>query len=110
MRVKRVEILHNSLRAAVLIHFLAVNRRHCPHLKISIACNLKPGYHLIMKGQRFVYWQDGEFWLGYLEEFPDYMTQGNSLEDLKEHLRDLHADLASGQIPAVRRVAELEVS
>ena len=63
-----------------------------------------------MKGQRFVYWQDGEFWLGYLEEFPDYMTQGNSLEDLKEHLRDLHADLASGQIPAVRHVAELEVS
>ena len=61
-----------------------------------------------MKGQRFVYWQDGEFWLGYLEEFPDYMTQGESLEDLKGHLRDLHADLTSGQIPAVRRVAELE--
>jgi hypothetical protein len=61
-----------------------------------------------MKGQRFVYWQDGEFWLGYLEEFPDYMTQGTSLIDLKEHLRDLYADLTSGQIPAVRRVAELE--
>lgn len=61
-----------------------------------------------MKGQRFVYWQDGEFWLGYLQEFPDYLTQGESLEDLKEHLRDLYADLTSGQIPAVRRVAELE--
>ena len=61
-----------------------------------------------MKGQRFVYWQDGEFWLGYLEEFPDYMTQGTSLNDLREHLRDLHADLTSVQIPAVRRVAELE--
>jgi len=61
-----------------------------------------------MKGQRFVYWQDGVFWLGYLEEFPDYMTQGTSLNDLKEHLRDLYADLTSGQIPAVRRVAELE--
>ena len=63
-----------------------------------------------MKGQRFIYWQDGEFWLGYLEEFPDYMTQGTSLEDLKEHLRDLHVDLTSGKIPAVRRVAELELA
>ena len=34
-----------------------------------------------MKGLRYVYWQDGEFWLGYLEEYPDYMTQGESLQD-----------------------------
>jgi hypothetical protein len=63
-----------------------------------------------MNGLRFVYWQDREFWLGYLEEFPDYLTQGESLEDLREHLRDLHRDLTSGEIPAVRRVAELEVA
>ena len=63
-----------------------------------------------MKGQRFIYWQDGQFWLGYLEEFPDYLTQGESLEDLKEHLRDLYGDLTSGVIPAVRHVSELEVA
>lgn len=62
-----------------------------------------------MKGVRYVYWQDGDFWLGYLEEFPDYQTQGESLEDLKDHLRDLYDDLTSGSIPGVRRVAELEV-
>ena len=38
------------------------------------------------------------------------MTQGEDLEDLKNHLRDLYRDLTSGQIPSVRRVAELEVS
>ena len=63
-----------------------------------------------MKGQRFVYWQDGQFWLGYLEEFPDYLTQGESLEDLKEHLRDLYRDLTSGAIPSVWHVSELEVA
>jgi hypothetical protein len=63
-----------------------------------------------MKGLRFVYWQDGDFWLGYLEEFPDYLTQGTTLEDLREHLRDLYKDLSSGEIPSVRRVAELEVA
>ncbi len=46
-------------------------------------------------------------WLGYLEEFPDYMTQGESLEQLQENLRDLYTDLASGEISGVRRVAEL---
>lgn len=58
---------------------------------------------------RYVYWQDGAFWLGYLEDFPDYMTQGETLDDLKAHLLDLYRDLTSGEIPAVRKVAVLEV-
>ena len=48
-------------------------------------------------------------WLGYLEEYPDYMTQGETLDELKENLLDLHRDLAGGDIPHVRRVAELEI-
>jgi predicted RNase H-like HicB family nuclease len=63
-----------------------------------------------MNGVRYVYWQDGQFWLGYLEEYPDYVTQGESLADLQEHLRDLYADLAGALIPGVRRVAELELA
>lgn len=41
----------------------------------------------------FTYWQDGNDWLGHLDEFPDYVTQGESLEDLKAHLADIHRDL-----------------
>jgi predicted RNase H-like HicB family nuclease len=48
-------------------------------------------------------------WLGYLEEFPDYLTQGESLAELKENLRGLYQDLTSGEIPGVRKVAELSV-
>jgi len=48
-------------------------------------------------------------WLGYFEEFPDYPTQGESLDDLRENLRDLHRDLTSGEIPGIRKVAELSV-
>ena len=59
---------------------------------------------------RYVYWQEDDYWLGYLEEFPDYWTQGGSLDDLKEHLRDLHDDLSNDRIPEVRRTAELEVN
>jgi hypothetical protein len=57
----------------------------------------------------YTYWQDGDAWLGYLDEFPDYWTQGESLDDLKAHLADLHADLCGGVIPQVRRRAELEL-
>jgi len=60
-----------------------------------------------MNGIRYVYRQDGGAWLGYLEEFPDYMTQGESFEELQENLRDLYRDLTSGEISGVRRVAEL---
>jgi predicted RNase H-like HicB family nuclease len=63
-----------------------------------------------MKTTAFTFWQDGDVWLGYLDEFPDYQTQGESLDDLKEHLADLYRDLVSGEIPSVRRRAELEVA
>ena len=46
-------------------------------------------------------------WLGYLEEYPDYVTQGATLEELQEHLRDIHQEFGEGNIPGVRRVAEL---
>lgn len=58
---------------------------------------------------RYVFWQDDDVWLGYLEEFPDYWTQGASIEELKEQLRDLHKDVTSGEIPHIRRVAQLEL-
>jgi hypothetical protein len=58
---------------------------------------------------RYVYWQDGDQWLGYFEDFPDYWTQGESLEDLRALLQDLYRDLTSGEIPGLRRVAELGI-
>jgi hypothetical protein len=63
-----------------------------------------------MKALRYVYWQDGSFWLGHLEEYPDCLTQGETLVDLQEHLRDLYADLSGGHLPSLRRVAELEMA
>lgn len=58
----------------------------------------------------YTYWQDGEMWLGYLDEYPDYMTQGKTMDELKENLIDIFKELASGYIPAVRHHAELIVA
>jgi hypothetical protein len=46
-------------------------------------------------------------WLGYFKEFPDYGTQGDTLPDLEDHLRDRHRDLVGGDIPGIRRVTEI---
>ncbi len=60
--------------------------------------------------KKYVYWQDEDIWLGYLEEYPDYWTQGETEEDLKENLLDIYQELTGGTIPNIRKVAELEVS
>ncbi len=46
--------------------------------------------------------------MGHLEEYPDYMTQGETLEELQENLKDIYDELVSGSIPHVRHVAELQ--
>lgn len=58
---------------------------------------------------KIVVWQEDQSWIGYLQQYPDYWTQGDTLEDLKEHLKDLHVDLSSGVIRGARRVEELIV-
>jgi len=59
---------------------------------------------------KYIYWQDEDMWLGYLEEYPDYWTQGETIEELEENLRDIYRELTSGSIPYIRKVAELEVA
>jgi hypothetical protein len=63
-----------------------------------------------MQVVKIVHWEEDSAWLGYLQDFPDYWTQGETLEDLKEHLGDLYRDISSGQIMGIRKVEELVVS
>lgn len=60
--------------------------------------------------KKYIYWQDDDMWLGYLEEYPDYWTQGETEEELRENLLNIYSELTSGTIQNIRRVAELEVS
>ncbi len=62
-----------------------------------------------IKKRKYIYWQDEDMFIGYLEEYPDYWTQGNSLEELQNNLLDLYHEFSSDNIPAIRKVAELEL-
>lgn len=59
---------------------------------------------------KITYWKesDGKY-LGYLNEYPDHWTQGEDLEDLKEHLRDLYREFSKDDLPRIRKVEEIEV-
>ncbi|MDB5391770.1 MAG: uncharacterized protein JWM11_7416 [Planctomycetaceae bacterium] len=56
---------------------------------------------------KIVVWEEAGGWLGYLQEYPDYWTQGETLKDLKDNLQDLFLDVTSGTIPGIRKVEEL---
>lgn len=60
-----------------------------------------------MRTLEYTFWQDGEFFLGHLNDYPDYETQAYSKDELVENLKDLLIDLESNEIPFVRRVEEL---
>jgi hypothetical protein len=63
-----------------------------------------------MQVVKIVVWKEDDAWIGYLQDYPDYWTRGDSLDELREHLKDLYADLSAGLIPGARRVEDLVVS
>ncbi len=54
-----------------------------------------------MQAVKIIVWEEEGAWLGYLQDYPDYWTQGETLDDLKEHLKDLYQDVTSGTIPGI---------
>ena len=62
-----------------------------------------------MKRIQFTHWKDGEYVIGFLNDFPDYQTQGASLEELQQSLKSLYRDVESGDVPYIRYVSELVV-
>jgi hypothetical protein len=56
---------------------------------------------------RYVHWKEDDYHLGYFEDYPDYLTQAETLTELLENLRDLYRDIQSGEIPYLRKVDEL---
>ena len=63
-----------------------------------------------MRTIKYTFWQDGKFYIGFLNDYPDYKTQGFSKEELLDNLKSLPADIESEQIPFIGKVEELAVA
>lgn len=63
-----------------------------------------------MRTVKFTSWQDSEFYIGFLNDYPDYLSQGATKEELIDNLKSLLIDFESGEIPYLRKVEELLVA
>lgn len=46
-----------------------------------------------------IYWKSEKFWLGKLLEYPEVMTQGETLEELEENIKDAYHLLVLEDVP-----------
>lgn len=60
-----------------------------------------------MQQMKYTWWKDSDYYIGHLNEYPDYETEGKTLEELQANLKDLYADITSEKIPYIHHVAEL---
>lgn len=61
-----------------------------------------------MRTTQFTFWKDEQFFIGFLNNYPDYKTQAFSKEELIENLKELLTDLESDNVPFIRHVEEFE--
>jgi len=54
-----------------------------------------------------VYWKADQFWLGKLLEHPEIMTQGETLEELEENIKDAYLLMAMDDVPGEYQVKEI---
>jgi predicted RNase H-like HicB family nuclease len=56
-----------------------------------------------------VYWKGDRFWLGKLLEHPEIMTQGQTIEELEENLKDAYLVMAMEDVPEGFQLKEIAV-
>jgi predicted RNase H-like HicB family nuclease len=54
-----------------------------------------------MKHQRttMIYWKSEKFWLGKLLEHPEIMSQGETIQELEENLKDAYLMIVLDDVP-----------
>ncbi|MCK4295937.1 MAG: type II toxin-antitoxin system HicB family antitoxin [Candidatus Marinimicrobia bacterium] len=56
-----------------------------------------------------IYWKSDKFWLGKLLEHPEIMTQGETLEELKENIKDAYLLMALDGVPEKYEIEEVSL-
>lgn len=56
-----------------------------------------------------IYWKEDQFWLGKLLERPDIMTQGETIEELEENIKDAYKLMVMDDVPADHMMKEIAV-
>jgi predicted RNase H-like HicB family nuclease len=59
---------------------------------------------------KMVYWKGEKFWVGKLLEHPEIMTQGQTLEELEENMKEAYTLMTLEDVPADHEVKELTLT
>jgi predicted RNase H-like HicB family nuclease len=58
----------------------------------------------------YTYYKYEKWFIGYLNDYPDYQTQGETLTELEDMLKSLHDDILSQEIPYIRHSGVLKIT
>jgi predicted RNase H-like HicB family nuclease len=59
---------------------------------------------------KMVYWKGEKFWVGKLLEYPDIMTQGKTLKELEENMKEAYMLMTMEDVPAEHKIKELTLA
>ena len=59
---------------------------------------------------KMIYWKSEEFWVGKLLEHPEIMTQGETLEELEENIKDAYLLMTMDDVPEDNQIKELALT
>jgi predicted RNase H-like HicB family nuclease len=59
---------------------------------------------------KMVYWKGKKYWVGRLLEHPEIMTQGETLEELEENMKDAYLLMAMDDVPEEHKIKELTLT
>ena len=56
-----------------------------------------------------IYWKGDKFWLGKLLEHPEIMTQGETVEELEENLKDAYRMMIMEDVPTEHHMKAIAI-
>ena len=56
-----------------------------------------------------IYWKAEKFWIGKLLEHPEIMTQGKSLKELEENIKDAYRLMVMEDVPKQYKVKAIAI-
>ena len=56
-----------------------------------------------------IYWKSEKFWLGKILEHPEIMSQGVTIEELEENLKDAYKLMLMDDVPSNYQLKEISV-
>jgi len=65
---------------------------------------------IVKKKLKMIYWKGNKFWVGKLLEHPEIMTQGETIEELEENMKDAFILMTMENVPEEYRIKELTLA